>query len=110
MRRAYGCNCAGDAEPGACVDPEIVEPYGQLLEDYTGSKLSGCPWRALADPLVVRLFDAWTFYETGQLAIALPQPSYREVQGLIHLRRVLDRIDAKEREREERERKQRPEG
>lgn len=76
------------------------------IADWTGETPSSCPWRAYFDPFVNRVADAFGAFEDGNLAVALPDPSHRLVQGVMFYRRVTNRIvseqldhDRKERER-----------
>lgn len=79
--------------------------------DWTGDRPVACPWRALADPFVLRVQRAYRFFEDGNLAVMLPNPPHRIVEGVSHFHGALNRISAAqwEQDRKERER-QRPQG
>lgn len=64
-----------------------------VVEEWTGVRCHGCPWRALQDPYVAQIFDLYHADEKGSLALYCPDPTEREIQGLVFLRSVLNRID-----------------
>jgi len=75
------------------------------IQELTGTQfVSGCPWRALRDPFVQRVIYAMPFFESGQLAFALPQPSARLVAGIRHYHHVTNRVWSKQMELEKQER------
>lgn len=84
----------------------MTDPIRRTVQEYTGTELMGCPWRAFADPFVSRVLSAMSFFESGQLAFAVPQPSHRLVAGIHFYQSVSSNIYAKqlELERLERER------
>ncbi len=91
--------------------PHLAERWSEPLEAITGDKFDGCPWRAMSDPYVIDILTLHNLHERGVLALACPKPSHRQIEGLVHLKRVLERIDAANHDREERERKrQNPNG
>lgn len=72
----------------------------------TGTKADTCPWSAFSQPIVRSVMDALPFFESGQLAFALPHPSHRLVEALTFYTSVDNRMQGKQmdREREKRER------
>lgn len=72
---------------------------------WTGVETSGCPWRAMNDPFVMRVFDLYRLYDKGQLGFFYPNLSARELEGVQFLASLFNLIDAQalELERKERE-------
>lgn len=58
-------------------------------EAWTGERPVACPWRALADPFVQRVLDAYPFFKTGNLASAYPRLTQRLTRGLAYYHRAL---------------------
>lgn len=67
-----------------------------VIEDFTGYKPTGCPWRAFFDPLVERVVRAYAFFESGQLAWSEPHPSHRLVDGMSFYHRIDGMIHGKQ--------------
>lgn len=80
----------------------------QTAADWTGARPLTCPWRAFYDPFVRRVQHAYRFFESGNLAVFLPNPSHRLMEGISHMHSVQNRIShhLHEQDRKERERKQ----
>lgn len=55
----------------------MTDGVRKVMQDMTGQTVGSCPWRALRDPLVVRVLAVMPFFESGQLAYVAPQPSHR---------------------------------
>lgn len=53
-----------------------------VIEDWTGVRVEGCPWRAFNDPFVLRVLKTCSFFESGQMEWASPLPSNRLVEGV----------------------------
>lgn len=78
----------------------------QTIQTVTGVPADTCPWRAFRDPFVARVLNAYRFFESGQLAFALPEPSHRLVEGLAFYAQVDGRVHGHlmDKEREDRKR------
>jgi hypothetical protein len=79
------------------------------VEAWTGDRPDTCPWRAFYDTFVKRVMWAYRFFETGQLAWALPRPSHRLVCGIAHFHQALRSVEHKQIEEERRNREARAE-
>ncbi len=61
------------------------------IKDWTGADYKGgCPWMAFHDPLVRDVLAAWPFFENGTLALYLPDPPHRVMEGLRVFSRARD--------------------
>lgn len=65
------------------------------VQEWTGDRPASCPWAAFGDPFVVRVLDAFPWFESGQLAVYAPSASHRLVEGVSYLKRVRDRVSSK---------------
>jgi hypothetical protein len=109
LRRAYGCDCNGDADPSARADNDhahIARSVSEQIHEHTETRCIGCPWQALRDPYVQRVFEAYEWAEKGELAFYAPDAGSRVVRGVTWLRTVLGKIDAVQREHERKKRQQ----
>ncbi len=82
------------------------------VEDWTGDRPPMCPWRPFALPrnrYVDRVLRAFRWYETGQLELYEPEPSYRLLEGISHLASVRALVEAQLLEEERRNAKARGE-
>lgn len=61
-----------------------------------GYSVPSCPWRAFRDPLVSEVIGALGFFESGNLSVALPNPSHRLIEGIAFWNQVYNRIHAKQ--------------
>jgi len=68
----------------------------ETVREWTGETIDTCPWRAFFDPFVARVLDAYAWKEDGNLAFAIPSPSYRLVQGIQAYSRFLSACQAKQ--------------
>jgi hypothetical protein len=66
----------------------MVKPILDVVESWTGVKITGCPWRAFFDPFVARVIQLSGAYEHGHLAWAAPNASHRLVEGVEYYHRV----------------------
>lgn len=107
VRRSYGCDCSGPVGPGR-IEPEFTEPQLDAVEGWTGHRpRGGCVWRAMFDPFVKRVLEAYEMAKSGLFAQACPDPSYRLIEGVAYYGRMADLCDAqKQREDEQNRRKQ----
>ncbi len=87
-------------------NPDLADPGTLALEAATGDVAIGCPWKAMSDPYVLDILTLHNLHERGVLALACPKPSHRQIEGIVHLKRVLDRIDAAKAEHERKQREQ----
>lgn len=88
----------------------MTDGIRRAMKELTDHEPIGCPWRALHDPFVVRVLAAMPFFESGQLAYGVPQPSHRLLAGMRHYHSAVERAHSRqlERERIEREGKRQP--
>lgn len=94
LRRSYGCDCCGDADAVVRPAPEQADAVLSVVQDWTGVECRGCPWRAMRDPFVCRVFDLWTAFDKQQLAIYRSEPSHRELEGVMFLQTLIRHMDA----------------
>lgn len=78
----------------------MTEPIRKTMESMTGYDVATCPWRAFRDPFVQRVMSAMRFFESGQLAFGVSNPSYKLVQGVGFYRTVDGRMQGKQMELE----------
>jgi hypothetical protein len=77
LRRSYGCDCVErwDRRPGRITLPTLEgDPAEQVLDGIerdTGTRPSGCPWRALRDPFVQRVLRAHRGFAHGDMSARL---------------------------------------
>ena len=76
----------------------MTAPIRKTVAEMTGQPCRTCPWSALRDPFVHRVLAAMTFFESGQLAFALPAPSHRLVSGISFYHSTSNRMFAKQQE------------
>jgi len=76
------------------------------MKEMTGVDISGCPWRSFAAPIVREVLHALRFFESGNLALALPNPSHRVIEGIGFWNQVYNRVQSKQMEMEREQRKQ----
>lgn len=76
------------------------------IDDWTGVRYEGCPWRAFFEPIVRWTMEAYSFFESGQLAFYAPSPSHKQVEALRCFHRSVNAIHSQQRklDREESER------
>ena len=86
----------------------MTDGIRSAMLDMTGAYVPGCPWRAFRNPIVGEVMRAVQFYESGNLAFAIPDPSARLVEGIRVWNQAYNRMHARqlelERENAERER------
>lgn len=104
LRRSYGCDCCGDVDPKLRVQPEITATVRAAIESWTGTACTTCPWRAMYDPRVARVIEAWRWFDKGQFAAAYPEPTHWLVQAVAFFQQVWTSMEAAEREMERKER------
>lgn len=97
LRQSYGCDCCNDADPVLRPGPEQADITLAVVKEWTGIQCSGCPWRALSSPIVCRVFDLWTYFDKQHLAMYRPEPSHRELEGVMFLQTMIRRMDAQQR-------------
>jgi hypothetical protein len=88
---------------GREIDRE-TEAKRRGMCDMTGVDVSGCPWRAFTIPIVREVLHALRFFESGNLALALPDPSHRLMEGIGFWQQVYNRVQSKQLELERKER------
>ena len=66
---SYGCACHGLVAGRS--NAQRSEPYLRAIEAFTGFRITGCPWRALDNPLVSVASTIYSHYETGNLSAFL---------------------------------------
>jgi len=71
------------------------------VEAWAGDRPPSCPWRVFWDPFVARVMTAWRWYEKGQLALRIPRPSHRLLEGVQHYDRALELVGARVMEAEQ---------
>lgn len=98
LRQEWGCNCMGDVDPRQRARPHMLEGPLTVIREYVEATPNTCPWKALRDPLVVWVFDAYAWFEKNQLAMFAPNPSHRRIRALTHLRDVFAKYDAVQRD------------
>lgn len=74
LRRSYRCDCGGDRWTGARVvstpvDRDPGESNLASIEDATGIRPEGCPWRALSHPFVRHVMTARRHWSKGALSV-----------------------------------------
>lgn len=74
----------------------MVTPVLSVIEEWTGERVTTCPWLAFFDPFVARALDALPAFEKGSLATVLPNPSHRLVSGILFLHRKLNAIECEQ--------------
>jgi len=67
----------------------MVEQWAwhRVIKAATGVEPSTCPWRALYDPLVIEVIQAYRWFESGQLALFIgedPPAVLVEAIGIYH--------------------------
>ena len=62
--------------------------------------MPSCPWGAFTVPIVLEVLHALRFFESGNLALALPHPSHRLIEGIGFWNQVYNRIQSKQMERD----------
>jgi hypothetical protein len=99
IRLAYACDCAGERAPGR---PHIKSDGTQTIREgvfaWTGEPQSSCPWRALSDPFVSRVLDAYQWEESGQISLAYPRASHRLIEGVGFYKRMVGLCQSKQME------------
>jgi hypothetical protein len=84
----------------------MTEAIRAVVQEMTGVEPVSCPWRAFSLPLVTDVLKAFQFFESGNLGVALPEPSHKLVEALGFWSQVNNRVQAKQMELERAERKQ----
>lgn len=77
------------------------------VREYTGTEVTGCPWRAFSDPFVGEVIDAWRWFDKGQLELGCPDADYRLVEGVCFFDGAKNSVANKAMQREIEERKRR---
>lgn len=77
------------------MNAAVTDGILNVAEEWTGDRPMSCPWRALYEPFVQRVMEAYRFFESGQLAFRLPRPSYRLVAGISHYHEARGRVRSK---------------
>lgn len=73
LRDSYVCDCGPRTVPvgrltSARLDTDPGEKILSECEEATGTRPSGCPWRALRDPYVAQVVRSHRWWKAGQLA------------------------------------------
>lgn len=63
------------------------------IESWTGDRPETCPWRALSDPLVQWVVSAYSAFKRGVFASYAPEPTHRQMEGVIYYDRALDAVE-----------------
>ncbi len=82
----------------------------QVVDDWAGARPITCPWKAFFDPFVGRVLSAHRFFETGNLAVMMPNPSHRLVEGVALFNSIMARITNMQIEQDRKAEKQRQAG
>lgn len=75
------------------------------MESMTGTRVDTCPWSAFNHEIVWRVQSALPYFESGQLAFVLPDPSHRLVEALTFWTGVDNRVHGKQLDKEREKRK-----
>jgi hypothetical protein len=68
-----------------------------MVESFTGTRAETCPWYAFTLPLVIDTISAYTFFESGQLAMAIgADPPNILVEAIECYHNALNRVRAKQ--------------
>lgn len=82
-----------------------TEAKRQAMIDMTGVSISGCPWRSFRTPIVAEVLSAMRFEENGNLAVYLPSPSHKLLEGIGFWKQAYNRVSSKQFELEREQRK-----
>lgn len=105
LRRSYRCDCVErhDTRPGrvtlAVLEQDIAENWMVAVEGDTGVRPDGCPWRALRDPFVVRVVNAYAPWKIGH-----PIREERLRRGVEAFHRAVENVMAADMRREKKKR------
>jgi hypothetical protein len=97
VRLAYACDCSGDRIVGRV----------ETVHAWTGDPQPSCPWRALRDPFVSRVHEAYAWFESGQIGTYAPHASHKLIEGLGYYHGRLGLCQSKQMELDREERKKR---
>jgi hypothetical protein len=84
----------------------MTEAIRAVIQEMTGVEPVSCPWRAFSYPLVTDVLKAFQFFESGNLGVALPEPSHKLVEALGWWSQVNNRVQSKQMEMDRKERHQ----
>lgn len=87
MRESYGCPCNGPVL--GRINPKMTDGILSTVEQWTGYRYDGCPWHAFSEPIVIRIAQAYSYFDKGQLDIIEPDAPNRVVEGLRHYDHML---------------------
>jgi len=76
----------------------MTESIRGVVQEMTGIEPVSCPWRAFSYPLVTDVLKAFQFFESGNLNVALPEPSHKLVEALGFWSQVNNRLQSKQME------------
>lgn len=74
----------------------MTEAIRATIKDMTGVEPVSCPWRAFSMPLVAEVMHAIQFFESGNLSVALPNPSHKLVEALGLWNQMYHRVQNKQ--------------
>lgn len=76
----------------------MTAPIQKTIRSMTGHEALTCPWRAFRDPFVRDVLNAVPFFENGNLAAGVPEPSHRLMEGIVFFQQTYNRVMFKQNE------------
>jgi hypothetical protein len=83
----------------------MTDAIRATIKEMTGVEPVSCPWRAFSTPVVSEVMHAIQFFESGNLGVALSNPSHKLVEALGLWNQLYNRVQSKQMQLEHEQRK-----